>query len=599
MGVPARGELADEGELERLRRRYRQERDKRTDPVRDTTLELLGELARYRDDPYTTPAQRLPVSAEADVVIVGAGLGGLLCAAKLRDIGISRIRLIDIAGDVGGVWYWNRYPGAMCDIESYIYLPLLEELGYIPRDKYSHAEEILFHTQAIAKHYDLYHDALFHTGVTRAEWNDAGGSWHITTDRHDAIRSQYLVLSLGSLSRPRFPAITGIESYRGEMFHTSRWNYEFTGGNADGNLTQLADKEVGIIGTGATAIQCVPHLGRWAERLYVIQRTPSSVSLRGNRPTDPAFAEALEPGWQMRRIENFSRIVEGGYEDVDLVDDGWTESYRNLLLDPSFAELSPEEATLVLELADIARMQRIRDRVDTAVRDQDTAEALKPYYAYLCKRPCFHDDYLETFNRHNVTLLDTQGRGVDYIYPDGVVVQGREYRLDALIFATGFESGDTSARKVGFPVVGCNARTMTEKWEHGIATLHGVMSSGFPNLFMFPALNSQSHGAVNWVHLLYDTSTQVAHVVEGVRRRRHRVFDVTPDAEADWVATIIARRPDNLTFLESCTPGRVNNEGHPGERNPQNSNYGGGFLGMLEVTTAWRSAGNLPGLATR
>lgn len=590
-------ELPDETQLDEVKRKYRAERDKRVDPNRNDSLELVGDLARYRDDPYTPATSRAPVRDVVDAVVIGAGLGGLLAAARLREAGVKRIRLVDMAGDVGGVWYWNRYPGAMCDVEAYIYLPLLEELKHVPPDKYALAADILDHAQAIAKHYDLYEHALFQTSVNHIEWNEAAGQWRVETDRDDEFSSQYVVLALGTLNKPRFPAIPGIETFAGRMFHTSRWDYEFTGGDSEGNLTRLQDKKVAVVGTGATAIQCVPQLARFAERLYVVQRTPSSVAPRNNRPTDPSFAESLTPGWQQRRLDNFSLIVEGSQADVDLVDDGWTQSYRNILLDPAFSALSKDEAARVLELADVARMEAIRARVDAVVKDPATAEALKPYYPYQCKRPCFHDEYLDAFNRPNVELIDTQGRGIERIAAGGIAVGERFYELDALIFATGFELGDNSAHKIGFPTIGRNGRTLADKWRDGIATLHGMTTSGFPNLLIFPALNSQANGAVNWTHLLHMAATHIAYIVTQVAERGHRIFDVSPEAEAGWVRTILERKPDNLAFLESCTPGRVNNEGRPAERFPQNANFGGGFLELLRVTEAWR-AGGLPGLKT-
>ncbi|HEV3225779.1 MAG TPA: NAD(P)/FAD-dependent oxidoreductase, partial [Acidimicrobiales bacterium] len=305
-----------------LREKYREERDKRLRAEgNEQYVEVTGDFARYLEDPYVEPFEREPLTDAVDVVIIGGGFGGLLAGARLREAGVEDIRVIEKGGDFGGTWYWNRYPGAMCDVESYIYLPLLEEIGYLPKEKYSHAPEILAHSQAIGKYYDLYANACFQTEVTEARWDDEISRWIVSTNRGDAIRARFVCMANGPLHRPKLPGIAGIESFEGHTFHTSRWDYDYTGGDCDGNLTGLRGKRVGIIGTGATAVQCVPHLGDAAEQLYVFQRTPSSIDVRANRPTDPEWAASLGPGWQRRRMENFNNLVSGGFEEEDLVND--------------------------------------------------------------------------------------------------------------------------------------------------------------------------------------------------------------------------------------------------------------------------------------
>jgi cyclohexanone monooxygenase len=420
----------------------------------------------------------------------------------------------------------------------------------------------------------------------------------VETDRGDDLRSQYVVLALGTLNEPRIPAIPGIERFAGPVFHSSRWDYAATGGAADGRLTGLVDQDVAVVGTAASAVQCVPPLSRWARRLYVVQRTPSTLMPRGNRATEEGWGRTLKPGWQLRRMENFSRILEGGQADVDLVDDAWTRTFADLLAGPDGA--SREERARARELADVERMTEIRARIGATVTDQETAERLKPYYAYLCKRPCFHDEYLPTFNRPNVTLLDTGGGGVDEVLEREIVLGGRSHPVDVLIFATGFQLGENSAlAKLSFPVTGRGGQSLAGKWRGGIATLHGVMSSGFPNLFFHPTLNSQSAGSSNWTHMIYVTAAHVAHVVDQVRRRGHRVFEVTPEAETGWVQAVLDTRADNREFLEACTPGRANNEGRPAERPAQNADYGPGLLGLIDLFGQWYRDGALDGLTTR
>ncbi len=379
-----------------LRQRYRAERDKRLRADgNDQYREVTGEFAHFVDDPYVAPIERGPLTDDVDVCVIGAGFGGLLAGARLRQAGFDGIRLVEKGGDVGGTWYWNRYPGAMCDVESYIYLPLLEELGTMPTEKYARAAEILEHSQAIADHFDLRRDALFQTEVTELRWDEDTTRWIVSTNRGDCFGARFVAMANGPLHRPKLPGIAGIGEFRGHSFHTSRWDYDYTGGDAAGNLTGLQGKRVGIIGTGATAVQCVPHIGAVAEHLYVFQRTPSSIDRRDNRPTDPEWAASLEPGWQQRRMENFNTLVSGGFAAEDMVNDGWTDIIGKLLLrlrEASDPDLSPAGLAATVELADFEKMEQIRARVDGVVADPMTAEALKPYYRQFCKRPCFHDE---------------------------------------------------------------------------------------------------------------------------------------------------------------------------------------------------------------
>ena len=316
-----------------LRDRYREERDKRLRPDgNDQYVEVIGDFSHFLDDPYPdTKIERESLHDDVDVVVVGGGFGGLQAGARLRDAGIQDIRVIEKGGDFGGTWYWNRYPGAQCDIESYIYLPLLEELGYVPKEKYAYAKEILDYSQAIGRHYDLYDNALFQTEVTELRWDDVRSRWIVSTNRGDQVNARFVAMANGPLNRPKLPGIPGITDFKGHTFHTSRWDYEYTGGGPDGGLEKLRDKRVAVIGTGATAIQSVPFVGETAEQLYVFQRTPSSVDVRGNAPTDKAWAEGLESGWHRNRMENFNALISGVPQAEDLVDDGWTDLIGKML----------------------------------------------------------------------------------------------------------------------------------------------------------------------------------------------------------------------------------------------------------------------------
>jgi cyclohexanone monooxygenase len=583
-----------------LRARYRAERDKRLRADgNDQYVEVKGAFAHYVDDPYCAPIERGPLADEVDVAVIGGGFGGLLAGARLREAGVRSLRLFEKGGDFGGTWYWNRYPGAQCDVESYIYLPLLEEIGSVPTEKYARAPEILEHSRAIGRHYDLYRDALFQTEVTELRWDAGAARWTVSTQRGDAIRARFVVMANGPLNRPKLPGIPGVGSFRGHSFHTSRWDYAYTGGDSNGNLDRLGDKRVGVIGTGATAVQCVPHLAAAARHLTVFQRTPSSIDVRGNRPTDPEWAKALQPGWHQHRMDNFNILVSGGFQAEDLVADGWTDIIRKLLVmvQQPGTTLTAESLRNTMELADFQKMEQIRARVDALVQDRATAEALKPWYRQFCKRPCFHDDYLATFNRPNVTLVDTQGRGVERITEKGVVANGVLTELDCLIFATGFEVGTDYTRRAGYEIVGREGRTFTAHWADGVRTLHGMHSRGFPNCFIMG--NQQSGFTVNYPHMLNEQSQHVAYIVTQALERGARTVEVAAEAEQGWVDTIVSLSRMSLDFLEQCTPGYYNNEGRPAERSGQNGFYGGGSVAFFQLLRDWRTAGDLRGLELR
>jgi cyclohexanone monooxygenase len=582
-----------------LREKYRQERDKR---IRKDGIgqfqQVSGDYAHFLDDPYVEPGfEREAIEEDLDVAVIGGGFGGLCIGARLRETGLDSIRVIETGGDFGGTWYWNRYPGVQCDIESYIYLPLLEELGTIPSLKYAYGPEIFAHAQAIGHHYDLYRDALFQTQVTQLRWDEEISRWIVSTSRNDRIRARFIALANGPLSRPKLPGIPGIEDFEGHSFHTSRWDYGYTGGDTTGNLTKLADKRVGVIGTGATAVQCIPHLGEAAQHLYVFQRTPSSIDERRNQPTDPEWARSLEPGWQQERINNFSTLISGGFTEEDMVNDGWTDIIRNLsgmAARSGDAAASPEAMARLVELADFEKMEEIRARVDSIISNPETAEALKPYYRQFCKRPCFHDDYLATFERANVSLVDTQGQGVERITASGVVVGGREYELDCLVYATGFEVGTDYSRRAACDIIGRGGQTLTEKWSEGISTLHGLMSHGFPNCFLMGG--NQSGVTPNFTELYNEQSHHIAYICrQGIERGLSRL-EPTAEAEADWVRIIKESSYGNSDFAESCTPGYYNNEGQP-DVGPGwfGGSFGGGAQSFFQILREWRAQGDLPG----
>ena len=582
-----------------LRRKYREERDKRLrEDGNDQYIEVKGEFSHFLDDPYAEPGfEREPLLDEVEVLVIGGGFGGLLAGARLRQAGVENLRIVDPASDFGGTWYWNRYPGIACDIESYTYLPLLEEVGYMPKEKYSFGGEILAHSQAIARKFDLYRDACFQTRVEELRWDEDAARWIVSTNRGDRMKAHYLCLATGPLNKPKLPGIPGVETFEGHAFHASRWDFEYTGGSSEGNLTGLEGKRVGIIGTGATAVQCVPHVGEWAEHLYVFQRTPSSIDVKNNPPTDPEWVKTLKPGWHRHRMDNFNALVSGVPQPEDLVHDGWTDLIGKLLLglrQGRSTDLSPEGIGRAVELADFEKMQEIRARVDSIVRDPETTAALKPYYRQFCKRPCFHNEYLATFNRPNVTLVDTQGRGVERITKKGVVVYGREYEVDCLIYASGFEVGTSYSRRAGLELYGRGGQSLTKRWADGIRTLHGMHVRGFPNCFIMS--NPQAGFTASYPHLLDEQAKHLAYVIQTGIEKAVRTVEVTEEGEARWVQQCIDKARNAGDFLESCTPGYYNNEGKTSDRSVQNGFYGGGSIEFFKLLERWRADGHLEGM---
>ena len=587
-----------------LKAKYLEERDKRLrDDGNEQYVEVTAEFSHYVDDPYVEPGfSRAPLHDEVEVAIIGGGFGGLLMAARLREAGFDDIRMIEKAGDFGGTWYWNRYPGAMCDVESYCYLPLLEELDYMPKHKYSFAPEILEHSKRIARHYNLYENACLQTAITQLSWDAKDNRWIIETDRNDRMRARYVAMANGPLSRPKLPGIQGINDYKGHTFHTSRWDYNYTGGNSFGNLSGLKDKRVGIIGTGATAVQCIPHLGEWAKQLYVFQRTPSSIDERNNHETDQAWAKSLEPGWQQKRMDNFNVLVSGGDQPEDLVADGWTDIMRNLTgIAAKLASrklgrrLTKGERAELMELADYKKMNAVRARAQKIVNDEKTAELLQPWYRQFCKRPCFHDEYLDTYNRGNVTLVDTNGRGVERLTETGVVANGEHFEVDCLIFATGFEVGTSYTRRSGYDIVGRGGQTLSEHWQEGLRTFQGLTSHGFPNCFFLGF--TQTAVTVNVPHALNEQAKHVAHILQTARDRGTPTVEPTAQAEEDYVQEIAKSANVGARFYAECTPGYYNSEGKRGNRSGFFSDmHSAGAIKFFKLLKDWRDEGSLEGL---
>lgn len=577
---------------ETLREKYRIEREKR---LRE------DDIGQYRDfgdlfsdtDPYMERTERTATTEIIDVAVIGGGFGGLLAGAQLRRAGITNFRIIEKGGDFGGTWYWNRYPGARCDVESYIYLPLLEETGYIPLEKYATGPEIFGYCKLLGRHFGLYDRALFHTRVVELDWDSEGLSWNLQTDRGDKIMARFVIIAGGVLHKPKLPGIPGIETFAGHSFHTSRWDYDYTGGGPEGrSMNQLADKRVGIVGTGATSVQAIPPLAADAKHLSVFQRTPSGVGFRGNAPTDRDWFAQLGPNWQKERTENFTLITSGGQPDRVLIDDGWTDVFLPLA---RAAAAAPENAADQRQMADFRNMERIRARVTETVTDARTASALSPFYNQMCKRPCFHDEYLETFNRANVTLIDTDGKGIDRITPRGAVVDGIEYELDCLIYASGFEVATSYTGRLGFDIRGRDGLSMEAYLAKGASTLFGIHHRGFPNLMVFTT--TQGAAAINFVHVLSELSAQAAYVVKTAMDRSLTAIEPNEHAVEEWFQILLGRLAGMGSFHKECTPGYFNNEGSTRPGNIRNAGFVGDANEYFAILRDWRQKGTLEGLA--
>lgn len=588
-----------------LREKYRTERDRRvTDSGKDQYTIVSDKLAHFAtDDPYVEEEiKREPLDIETNVLMIGGGFSGLMTGARLQERGITDFKIIEAGSDFGGTWYWNRYPGAQCDVDSYCYLPMLEETGYMPKEKYSLAPEIYEHTQRLAKHFNLYDHAIFQTRVTEVRWDTEIDRWRISTNRGDDIRARFVIQGTGPMSKPKLPGIEGIDAFKGHMFHTCRWDYEYTGGDHTGGMTGLADKRVAIIGTGATAIQCVPFVAKDAEKLLVFQRTPSSVDLRGNKPTDEEWFASLEPGWQRERRKNFSAVLLGEMVAEDLVNDGWTDIVRrmgNAIMQLSSGEGMPNMAEILLqsEISDFEKMNEVRARVDSIVDNEETAELLKPWYRQFCKRPTFNDMYLECFNRDNVELVDTSfTQGVERITEKGLVANGQEFEVDCIIFATGFEATTNPRCRVDFDTIGKDGQSLYDHWEDGFRTLHGIMAHGFPNWFTIGI--NQNALSPNFTSMFDDLAVHISHIISEVLGRGHTVAELTSEAEDAWVQEVIATtNPMRNSFFAECTPGFYNDEGK--KENLQNLPYGPGINAFNSLLEGWRESGNLEGLSLR
>ncbi|KAJ5825373.1 hypothetical protein N7474_002511 [Penicillium riverlandense] len=619
-GTIASLDTLDHDILIAAQQKYQFEREKRHRPEGAAQYidlsSIAGGPARHAEQ-SNVPHNPLLHQEHHRVLIVGAGFGGLLYAVRLLQTGFcsaNEITMIDQAGGFGGTWYWNQYPGLHCDTESYIYMPLLEETGHMPTKKYVPGSELRAHAERIASQWGLTSRAIFHTTVNEMSWDDGNKHWMVSAaliaegQKPVTLRSDFVIHAMGIFNVPKIPKLPGIESYGGHMFHTSRWDYEYTGGTQENpTMDRLHNKRVGLVGTGATAIQAIPHVAQWAKELFVFQRTPSSVDRRDNKPTDPTWwaenTQTYGPGWQKKRMENFNAFVSNAspLPETNLVNDEWTSfpSFSVLVGGPSGVQPDYLEQ---MKRVDFARQEYIRKRVDDTVTDKAAADLLKPWYAGWCKRPCFSENFLETFNRPNVTLVDTLGRGVEGMTPEGVLVGGKEIKLDAMIFSTGYTLGD-SAEKGIMKVTGRGGKTMQQKWASGPATLHGVITHDFPNLFLSGPC--QVGASPNHMYVLDQLASHVAYIISQSAARlkaRDAKFTVEPSSETEegWSMQILINARA-LAGVADCTPSYYNREGHKLKDHEKMvaakfAIWGEGVGSYAKRIEDWRSTGKLEGL---
>ncbi|KAJ5747632.1 uncharacterized protein N7511_009328 [Penicillium nucicola] len=606
--------------------------------VSDIEIDIDEEFKTFAHDPWihsTVESEndraKLFQQSHHKVLIVGAGHGGLLFAVRLIQSGTfcaDDIVLVDKAAGFGGTWYWNRYPGIMCDTESYIYMPLLEETGYMPGEKYASGEEIRTHAERIARKWDLVERTMFRTAVQEMNWDEGKSVWNVCAmrfhgenDEHKTavqLTADFTIIAQGVFASPRIPAFPKSQEYNGRLFHTARWDYDFTGGTPQNpEMAKLRDKTVAIVGSGASAVQIVPHLAKYCKELVVFQRTPSSVDHRGQRSTDPEWWESeiqSEPqGWQRRRMENFNAFTcnQQPPPKTNMVADGWTEIPSFSVLIGSKQALDPDYFHHMQEV-DRTRQQRIRGRVHDIVQASASASALAPWYPGWCKRPTFHDDYLPSFNKPNVKLVDIRDHGISHFTPKGLVADSIEYELDAVIFSTGFTVAATRVSpgsRANISVVGRHGLTMEDKWKNNLATLHGVMTRDLPNLF-FPG-TSQAGGCANMTYSLDQSATHVAYILSKAKENAGAqcpvmskvIIEPTAEAEENWAMQVVSRAAA-LRGIAGCTPGYLNGYGKIGQsgnaedlkKMVRMAIWGEGIASYVEYIEAWREEEKLDGV---
>jgi cation diffusion facilitator CzcD-associated flavoprotein CzcO len=473
-------------------------------------------------------------NAEFDAIIVGAGFSGLYMLHRLRQLGLS-VRVYDAAGDVGGTWYWNRYPGARCDSESIYYVfsdhfseELLEDWTW--SERYAAQPEILRYLQHVADRFDLRKDIQFNTRITAAEYDAKANHWQITIDGGGQATANFLITAVGCLSVANTPDFDGIESFQGRTYHTGHWPHEgvdFTG------------QRVAVIGTGATSVQVVPEVAKEAARVIVFQRTPNYDIPGWNHPLDAEYVRKTKTNykeiWQRMResmlglpydVPEHSALDVTPEERQRVYEEAWGKGGFRIGAE-TFNDL------LVNEEANETASEFIRARIREMVRDPDVAELLAPKdHPFFTKRPPLEHGYYEAFNRGNVELVDVRRAPITAITPKGVQTRDGEYEVDSIILATGFDAMTGALFKMG--IRGRDA-TLMEKWTEGPRTYLGVATHGFPNLFMITGPQSPSV-LTNMTVAIEQHVDWIADCIGYMREHDLDRIEPLPEAEENWVA---------------------------------------------------------------
>jgi len=470
----------------------------------------------------------------------------------------------------------------MCDVEGYCYVPFLEETGYRPRHRYSYGHEIRSQIERSADHFGI--RGQFCTRIDSKIWDENKKLWIVTMTRTIGdpsmsetftVTSEFVIIAGGPFRFPKIPKLPGWnEFYRKKYaFHSARWDYNYTGGTQEKpDLVKLRGKRVAIIGTGATAIQIVPELAKWAEHVYVVQRTPSYVGVRNQTETDPEHWANItrEKGWQEKRRITFDAYVSNseGY-GPDVIDDGWTHTPAGSGFLGSKSKIvalnEVEEHIKELHELDFPRTELLRKRVDEIVEDEGTAEKLKAWYGSWCKRPSFHDEYLQAFNKPNVTLIDTDGKGLDGFTENGVLFKGIEYEIDALILATGFTFGMSldPSEKLAATIKGRNGLSMKDYWHSADSgTLLGVALPGFPNVFSY--FGRGSGATWNFTSVVETQAALITSIMKQAQKQagpgQRVVIEASKEGESQY-GQEVAKRTTWFSVMPTCTPGYFNGEG--------------------------------------
>ncbi|KAM5350330.1 hypothetical protein ACJ41O_006835 [Fusarium nematophilum] len=616
-------EVHEKYQVEKSKRLREDKLGQYLDPSLSETFKRLAADPWHADDEAEFGPHRSPEVVDGShvkLLIIGGGFGGLTFASRFVEQGVlapQDILFVDSAGGFGGTWYWNRYPGLMCDIESASYMPLLEETGYVPKNKYAYGPELLRYAELLASKFSLSTRGLFRATVQKTAWDDDAHEWVTTIIREAepsavAIRSDLVLLATGILNRPKLPKLAGLGDFQNPIFHTARWDYRSTGGSpSNPDLDRLQGKRVGIVGTGASAIQAIPHLAKWAKELYVFQRTPVGVDERGQQDLDPEEWHAniaAAKGWQLERRQNLADFSANASPEKNLAQDGWTRAptYCALVGSPRIAtvtvETLPDYIRYLHEL-DFPRQQQIRARIDNIVKDRETAEALKPWYASWCKRPLFSDLYLSSYNQPNVRLVNTDGKGLDRLTETGVVACGKEYEVDVLIFSTGFNTytSGSPAKRAEMAITGRGSYSMDQKWEDGVGTLHGLFTRDFPNLMMLGI--TQSGASPNFLYSSDCMARHAAYILskatKGTRESCKVVIEPTQEGEEAWTREIVKNAIASMP-VAGCTPSYMNSEGevfsNDLEKTARGLIWGRGMNDFAELIAAWREEGSMKGL---